>query len=108
VIVTAGVRDADTEWHFTQERRIGASHAHSAKIIADEKHKFVSSGGELVALQQRLVRPSAFVSTVFSRCRLLSASIDQKSIRTPAAGRPMAVSSTVVRRPMAFPRFHFE
>jgi hypothetical protein len=59
--VTAGVCDADTEWHFTQERRIGAGHAHSAKIIADEKHEFVSSGDELIALQQRRVRTSVSI-----------------------------------------------
>jgi hypothetical protein len=61
VIVTTGVGDTDTEWHFTQERRIGASHARSPKIIADEKHKFVSSGDELIALQQPRVRTSVSI-----------------------------------------------
>ena len=61
MIVTAGVGDADTDWHFIQERRIGAGHAHSPKIIADEKHKFVSSGDELIALQQWRVRTSVSI-----------------------------------------------
>ena len=61
MIVTAGVCDTDTEWHFIQERRISAGHAHSPKIIADEKHKFVSSGNELIALQQRRVRTSVSI-----------------------------------------------
>jgi hypothetical protein len=59
--VTAGVCDAKTEWHFTQERRIGAGHAHSAEIIPDEKHKFVSSGDELITLQQWPVRTSVSI-----------------------------------------------
>jgi hypothetical protein len=60
--VTAGVCDTDTEWHFTQERRIDVGRAHSAEIIADEKHKFVSSGDELITLQQRRVRTSVSIS----------------------------------------------
>ena len=61
MIVTAGVCDTETEWHFTQERRIGAGHAHSPGIIADEKHKFVSSGDELMALQKWRVRTSVSI-----------------------------------------------
>jgi hypothetical protein len=59
--VTARVCDTETEWHFTQERRISAGHAHSAEIIADEKHKFVSSGDELIALQQWRARTSVSI-----------------------------------------------
>jgi hypothetical protein len=59
--MTARVCDTETERHFTQERRIGAGHAHSAEIIADEKHKFVSSGDELIALQQWRARTSVSI-----------------------------------------------
>ena len=61
MIVTAGVCDTKTQWHFTQERRIGAGHAHSAEIIADEEHKFVLSGDKPIALQQWRVRTSVSI-----------------------------------------------
>jgi hypothetical protein len=58
MIVAADVCDTDTERHLTQERRIGAGHAHATKVIADEEDKLVSSGDEAIALQQRRVRTS--------------------------------------------------
>jgi hypothetical protein len=107
--VTAGVCDTDTEWHFTQERRIDVGRAHSAEIIADEKHKFVSSGNELIALQQRRVRTSVSICFNCLEQMPIVVGIDRPKIDTHTSrwstyGRIQHMSGEA---PHAFPPYLF-